>query len=213
MNSPKTKARRIVLFVEGPSEHALAAFFHNWLDRQLPELQRVGIKPVAFQGVTEYLKSFPKKLESLLDKRGANFVFGLLDLYGLPPEHVDLSRCTTLDDKVGEARKVIHQKVPRRLKNRFRQHFAVHELEAWLLAYPEQWPADVRQEIEKRPPEAVDFDEHPAKFLRRILGRRYKKTVCARNIFPNVDPRVAIGKCPYLRRLAKDMLKVARQLQ
>jgi len=213
MNSQKTGARRIVLFVEGPSEHALAAFFHNWLDAQLPELQRVGIKPVAFPGVSEYLKSFPKKLENLLDTRGANFVFGLLDLYGLRPEHVDLSHCATVDHKVAEARKVIHQKVPPRLKDRFCQHFAVHELEAWLLAYPERWPADVRQQIETRSPEAVNFEEPPANFLRRILGRRYKKTVCARNIFPNVDPRVAIGKCPYLRRLAEDMLEVARRLQ
>ncbi len=40
-----------------------------------------------------------------------------------------------------------------------------------------------------------------------------QKTVAAKNIFPFVDPQVAIDKCPHLKRLAGDMLEVARRLQ
>lgn len=66
----------------------------------------------------------------------------------------------------------------------------------------------------RRPPEEVNFDEPPAKFLKRLLrGRGYKKTVTAKNIFPFVDPRVAVDKCPYLAALAADLLEIARRLQ
>ena len=44
------------------------------------------------------------------------------------------------------------------------------------------------------------------------MGGQYKKTVCAKNIFPRVDPQVAIDKCPYLHALANDLLAVAKQL-
>ena len=219
MSDGPQKARQIGLFVEGDTERGearqktLSRFFHNWLDPQLPDRGKVGLVPVKFQGVSDYLDRLVRKLESYLDDSKASFVFGLLDLYGLPAERIDLSGCTTVAEKVLHARNTIHAKVPARVKNRFRQHFAVHEVEAWLLAYPERWPAEVRAQITKRPPEDIDFKEPPAKFLSRILGRRYKKTVCAKNIFPFVDPQVAIDKCPYLRRLAEDVLEVARRLQ
>ena len=69
-----------------------------------------------------------------------------------------------------------------------------------------------RSQIEKRRPEEVDFNEPPAKFLKQVLGRRYKKTVYARNIFPMVDPQTAIDKCPFLRHLANDLLEIAKRL-
>jgi hypothetical protein len=70
----------------------------------------------------------------------------------------------------------------------------------------------VRAQIQKRPPEQVNFNEPPAKFLKRILGGRYKKTVHAKNLFPKVDPQVAINKCPHLRILAEDLLAIAKSL-
>lgn len=219
MDSRRQRARRIVLFVEGDTERGdarqktLEKFFHKWLDPQLAEFGTVGIRAVKFQGVSDYLDALADELQRQLDQRGANFVFGLLDLYGLPPERIDISNCATVAEKVSQARKTIHARVPDGLKSRFRQHFAVHEVEAWLLAYPQKWPAKVRDQIKKRPPEQVNFKEPPARFLKRILGTQYKKTVHAKNIFPFVDPQVAIDKCPYLRRLAEDLLEVARRLQ
>jgi hypothetical protein len=59
----------------------------------------------------------------------------------------------------------------------------------------------------------VDFNEPPAKFLKRILGGRYKKTTTAMNVFPRVDPQGAINQCPHLKHLVEDLLAVARLLQ
>jgi hypothetical protein len=41
----------------------------------------------------------------------------------------------------------------------------------------------------------------------------YKKTTTAMNLFPIVDPKVAVQKCPYLRLLMEDLLRVAQILQ
>ncbi len=204
--------RRIAMFVEGDSEKTLPSFFRRWLDSQLPAESRVGIQARKFQGVSDFLDNLPKVVGLYLDEGRANFVVGLVDLYGLP-KRIDLSGCATVKQKVIVARKQIRALVPEEYRSRFHQHFAVHEVEAWLLAYPEKWPREVRGQIVKRPPERVNFTEPPAKFLKRILGGRYKKTVHARNLFPEVDPQQAIDACPFLKLLAEDLLEIARRLQ
>src|SRR5207244_444123 len=108
-------------------------------------------------------------------------------------------------DKVAAARAYVRTLVPPKYRDQFRQHFAVHEVEAWLLAYPEEWPAKVREQITRRPPEKVNLTEPPAKFLKRILGG-YKKTTTAMNLFPKVDPQLAINQCPYLKQFMEDLL-------
>jgi hypothetical protein len=219
MNKPSRRTRRIALFVEGDTERGdsrrrtLPDFFHRWLDPQLGPSTRVGITPVKFQGVSNYLDDVGQKVGLYLDSARANVVFGLVDLYGLPPDRIDLSRCPTIREKIDAARTHIRGLVSRRHQDRFRQHFAVHEIEAWLLAYPDQWPENIRSQLTKRPPEQVNFDEPPAKFLKRLLGGRYKKTTTAMNLFPKVDPQVAIDRCPYLKLLANDLLRVAKELQ
>lgn len=219
MSKLSQRARRVALFVEGDTERGearrrtLSAFFHRWLDPQLPSASKVGITPVKFQGVSNYLDDLPQKVALYLDDGRANFVFGLIDLYGIPVSRIDLSKYSTIQEKVKAGRAYIRALVPQEHRERFRQHFAVHEIEAWLLAYPEQWPAEVRSQITKRPPEQVDFNEPPAKFLKRILGGRYKKTTTAMNVFPRVDPQGAINQCPHLKHLVEDMLAVARLLQ
>lgn len=198
----------------GDARHkTLPAFFHRWLDPQLPEMSKVGIAAVKFQGVSNFLDDLPKKIELYLSEGRANFVVGLVDLYGIPANRIDLSKHASVLQKVSAAREHIRHLVPAQFRTRFRQHFAVHEVEAWLLAYPERWPAKVRDQIKKRPPEQVNFKEPPAKFLRRILDGRYKKTVHARNLFPEVDPQSAIDKCPFLKLLAEDLLEIAKRLQ
>jgi hypothetical protein len=173
----------------------------------------VGIIPVKFQGVSNYLDDLAQKVSLYLDNNRANFVFGLVDLYGIPPDRIDLSPWTTVQEKVKAARAYMRALVPLQHQDRFRQHFAVHEVEAWLLAYPEQWPKKVRRQLTKRPPEQVNFNQPPAKLLKRILGGHFKKTTTAMNLFPRVDPQIAIDRCPYLRLLMEDLLRVARLLQ
>jgi hypothetical protein len=207
------RSRRIVLFVEGDTEQTLPAFFHKWLDPQLPPLSKVGIQAVSFQGVSNYLDDLPRKLELYLTEGGANFVVGLVDLYGLPPTRVNLLNCLTIKDKVAKARAEILRLVPPAFRELFRQHFAVHEVEAWLLAYPDRWPPNVRSQITQRPPEEVNFNEPPARFLKRILRGSYRKTVYARNIFRCENPQTAINNCPFLKLLAQDLREIAKRLQ
>ena len=60
MSKLSQRARRVALFVEGDTERGearrrtLSAFFHGWLDPQLPPASKVGITPVKFQGVSNY---------------------------------------------------------------------------------------------------------------------------------------------------------------
>jgi len=219
MAKRRPQGRRIALFVEGDSERGdarrktLPAFFHNWLDPQLPPLSKVGIHAIKFQGVSDFLDNVGKQVELYLTQQRANVVVGLVDLYGIPRERIDLSKHSSVRDKVVAARGYIRNLVGTGHRDRFRQHFAVHEIEAWLLAYPQIWPSQIRSQILKRPPEQVNFGEPPAKFLKRILGGTYKKTISARNHFPAVDPQIAIDKCPFLSLLAQDLLEIARRLQ
>ncbi len=213
------ESRRIALFVEGETERGdarqktLPVFFRKWLDPQLPDQSKVGIHAVNFKGVSNYLYNLSTKVEMYLTDNRANYVFGLVDLYGLPPDRFDFSDCTSVKEKVIEARRVIRALIPPEFSSRFRQHFSVHEVEAWLLAYPEKFKPKVRARIKRRKHEDVNFDEPPAKLLKKILGSSYKKTVTAKNIFPNVDPQIAIDKCPYLKLLAEDLLAFAKRLQ
>src|SRR6266571_8571418 len=110
MARPYQKPRQIALFVEGDTERGearrrtLPRFIHNWLDPQLPHGRRVGITPVKFQGVSNYLDGLQRKVALYLDDGRANFVVGLVDLYGIPASRIDLSQYATVMDKIVAAR-------------------------------------------------------------------------------------------------------------
>lgn len=163
MAKTQHSSRQIALFVEGDTEsgdarrRTLPVFIKHWLDPQLPKDKRVGIKAVKFQGVSNYLDDLAQKVVSYLDDNRANFVVGLVDLYGIPTNRIDLSKFATIKKKVEAAREYTRKLIPKKYRDRFRQHFAVHEVEAWLLAYAEEWPKEVRDEIRKRPPEEVNW--------------------------------------------------------
>ena len=113
MSKLSQRARRVALFVEGDTERGearrrtLSAFFHRWLDPQLPSASKVGITPVKFQGVSNYLDDLPQKVALYLDDGRANFVFGLIDLYGIPVSRIDLSKYSTIQEKVKAGRAYI----------------------------------------------------------------------------------------------------------
>lgn len=98
---------------------------------------------------------------------------------------------------------------------RFRQHFAIHETEAWLLSDPSVFPAPLRTRVEKFAdrPESVDFQEPPAKLLRRLYraeGRDYMKVTDGAALFAQLDPGLACTRCPHLSLLLNDMLSLAK---
>lgn len=195
------------LFVEGPTERALSAFLKRWLDPQLA--RPVGVKPVSFRGSGDYTKSFAQRARKDLASSQLIAVVGLLDLYGAGLQFpADL----TTNSKYIWAKADLEKQVG---DPRFRQHFAVHETEAWLLSDPAIFPATIRphlQAFEDRP-ESVNFQEPPAKLLSRIYrtaGREYKKVVDGSTLFQKLSPDRAHARCPYLRALLDDMLSLAK---
>jgi hypothetical protein len=198
---------KFVLFVEGHTEKkALPEFLKRWLDRHLD--RRVGIQIVLFEGWPEMWRETPRKAEKYLNEPGRQdeiiAVMALLDLYGptIYPDEQHLRRWakqfaeTAAGPRANcvgpiaasivslryewakweQERKVNHPK--------FRQFFAVHETEAWLLSDRGVFPNEVRRRLPSKGPEQVNFDEPPAAGLDRIyrstLGRHYKKVTDGR---------------------------------
>lgn len=201
---------KIVLLVEGWTEKELPLFLKRWLDPQLA--QPVGIQAVRFNGATDFMDNVATKTRLHLTDRNTIAVFGLLDLYGLRlpyPKHAEREERTTF------AKNQILQRINADDRTRFRQHFAVHEIEAWFLSDPRLFLPNITLPAKCNRPEEVDFDEPPAKLLDRLYsqggGRGYKKITMARNLFPKLDPNLVYQKCPNFKLMMDEMLGIARQ--
>ena len=201
---------KFILFVEGHTEHqAIAAFLKRWLDPRLPV--PVGVQTVRFDGWAEMVRDAPQKAKMYLNapKGDVIAVVALLDLYGLQiPYPVEAS---SVAERIAWGTKHLEQQVS---EARFRQFFAVHETEAWLLSQPGLFSAEVAKSLKGKAekPELINSDEPPAKLLDRLYktaaGRSYKKVTEARNLFPKLDPTVAYAKCPNLKGLLDAMLSM-----
>lgn len=205
---------RFVLFVEGHTEKALPQFLRRWLNPQL--IQPVGIQAVQFDGAADMIKDLPARTERFLNapKQDVLAVIGLLDFHALPltiPAEQE-----TVTERCAWAKLYLEQKVG---SPKFRQFFAVHETEAWLLSQPSIFPAAVRTEIAGRAqhPETVNNQEPPAMLLQNLYRAKtrsdYKKTVDGTNLFGDLDPAVAYGKCPHLKAMLDNMLSLARHFR
>ena len=99
----------------------------------------------------------------------------------------------------------------------FRQFFAVHETEAWLLSASGIFPPEVKKALPPKiaTPEAVNFDLPPAKLLDKLykekLKRSYKKVTDGAELFAQLDPVTAYNRCPYLKLMLDDMLLLAQE--
>jgi hypothetical protein len=203
---------KIALFVEGDTEKAvLAEFLKKWLDPRLP--RPVGFKIVGFKGLNHYYSEIEARVRlNLSDRLAPDIVaaIGLLDLYG--PTFYPKDKAS-IGERYTWAKEHLERKVG---QPQFRQHFAVHEIEAWLLADPEVLPRELRKSLPKKcaQPESVNFDEPPAKLLGRLyrekLGWEYKKMSHGANLFQKLSPERAYEKCPYLKAMLDDMLALAK---
>ena len=199
-----------VLLVEGDTEKkTLADFFKRWLDPKLK--RRVGFKVVKCSGWADLVKESPKKAKLHLEEKDVIAVFALLDLYG-PTIYPDALK--SVSERYKWAKSHLEGRVD---DTRFRQHFAVHETEAWLFSNPALFPNAVKDALPAgaRKPEEINFDQPPSKLLGKLYkektGRGYKKVAHGKDLFDRLDPEAAYGKCPYLKRLLDDMLKMARE--
>ena len=203
---------KFVLLVEGETEkQAAAAFLKRWLEPQLT--QRVGMQVVHFTGWAEMARKLVTKAQKFLDgpdQTDIIAVIGLLDLYGpgFYPGHV-----TSSQDRYAWGVQHFQQAVAR---PRFRMFFAVHEFEAWLLSQPAIFATEVRRAFPGKiaQPEQVNFVEPPAKLLDGIYKRRlkqnYKKVTDGKDLFAQLDPAIAVNKCPHLKAMLDEMLTLAK---
>lgn len=186
---------KFVLLVEGDTEEqVLPEFLKRWLDP--PRLkQRVGIHVENSKSWSTLLRAAPQKAKDFLNdpkyKNDVIAVIGLMDLYG--PDFY-LEGVTTVSDRYAWGKRHIEKLVS---QEKFRQHFAVHETEAWLLSDPGIFPPQVRKELPAKieKPETINFNEPPAKLLNKLyenaFRREYKKTIMGKELFKKLDPQVA----------------------
>lgn len=134
-------------------------------------------------------------------------IIGLLDLYEAKfnyPKNVSMPY-----EKHDWAKKYMEEKVVKQEK--YFQFFAVHETEAWLLSDSAIFPSEFRNALDKiKLPEAVNFDEPPAKLLHRLYRHQYRKTTHGPELFGKLNPQVAYTKCPKLKALLDKMLELAQ---
>jgi len=202
---------KFVLFVEGHTEKALPSFLGRWLNPQLK--QPIGIQAVQFDGAADMIKDMPARAERFLNapKQDVIAVIGLLDLYGLPL--IIPASQKTVTERCAWAKVYLEEQVGH---PKFKQFFAVHETEAWLLSQPGIFSAALRTEIVGRAqhPETINNQEPPGKLQQHLYRTKtrsdYKKTVDGANLFADLDPAVAYEKCPHLKTMLDDMLSLAR---
>ena len=204
---------KFILLVEGATEHGSAgAFLKRWLDPQLR--QPVGIQTVPFDGYADLVRKMATKTRMYLEgpKQGEIIaVIGLLDLYG--PTFYPGDK-TSAEERFVWGKTYFEGELG---QDRFRMHFAVHEIEAWLLSQPDIFPREVRDNLPAKTnrPEKVNFNEPPAKLLDRVYKqttkRTYKKTTYGKQLFAKLDPEEAVAKCPYLKIMLEEMLELAKR--
>ncbi len=201
-----------VLMVEGQTEDkALREFLQKWLDQELPT--KVGIKIVRFDGWSDLVKGAAAKVQWHLnnprEKDNIIAVIALLDLYG--PTFYPGNKATPAE-RYEWAKSFMEQKVGH---PKFRQHFAVHETEAWLLSEPSIFPQAIEESLAGKypPPEQINSHKPPSKLLIELynirLKREYKKITDGKALFAKLSPDVAYQKCPSLKALLDEMRQLA----
>lgn len=201
---------KFVLFVEGYTEKCLPAFLKRWLDPKLKNSVRIAV--VRFEGWSDLWRRSAKKAKMYLDNPNSDViaVISLLDLYG--PEFP--SGKITVDERIQWATDELEKKVDRQM---FKQFFAVHEIEAWLLSQPDHFPNIITKNFSGivNNPENINFNNPPSKMLNNLyfknLRKGYKKTVYGSNLFNKLDPIKAYEKCPNLKLMLDEMLKLAQR--
>jgi hypothetical protein len=179
-----------------------------------PQLkQPVGIRAVRFEGWAELLRETPTKARLYLNGPTKDDIIGVVALIDLNGPTIYPSKKMSAGDRYDWAKNDIEGRVSH---PKFRQFFAVHETEAWLLSNPDLFPAGIKDSLPPKAgqPEAINFSEPPAKLLENLyknkFKRTYKKVTDGGDLFRRLDPDIAYLKCPKLKELLDEMLEMAR---
>lgn len=203
---------KFLLFVEGQTEKgSLGEFLKRWFDTRLPSPVKISI--VTLRGVGNYSKNIRRHVEFYLEAQANEQIIaavGLVDLSGSDfPPHIATK---STKDKVGWKKNEFEKLVAH---PKFRQYFAVHETEAWVLAHQEILPRAVREALPGGcpQPESVNMNEPPSKLLGRLyqsrLNRQYKKVIDGKKLFLDCDPKIVAEKCPHFAQMLAELERLA----
>jgi len=195
--------------VEGETEKFLPDFLTRWVRPRTTK--PIAIKPVNFRGVGNYMTDFAKRSRLLLAQPDVIAVVGLIDFYGSGLQYPD----GTIHQQYTWAKDILEKQVN---KPRFRQHFAVHETEAWLLSDPNIFPREVALRLPKTTvPETVNTRRPPSRRIRDLyrlrLNRTYNKPLEGSSLFGKLDPELAYEQCPHLKLLLDDFLVLTQRAE
>ena len=113
----------------------------------------------------------------------------------------------------------IHQQIIEQIESRFHNrveiHFAVQEIEAWMIAHPDGFcavypnaPPQLLFDIKKlvpltdSPETFIDCDPKPAEHLERLTaknGLKYRKTIEGPQALRLVEPDMVAIRCPHFQ--------------
>jgi len=218
--------RNVLFIVEGQTEGLANVFgkgIHNILRNEFDFMRLQSIRhhtlrkngkydllsDVGFD-VSQHLNP-PKKKRQKLKQQGSpigDYVFILRDL-----------DCET------EA--AIHQEILKQIDSKFHNrieiHFAVQEIEAWMIAHPEgfcsvypnaprQLLFDLKKLVPPResPETSIDCDPKPAEHLERLTaksGLKYRKTIEGPQALRLVNSEIVAARCPHFQNFRDSLRK------
>lgn len=212
-------SRLILILCEGTSEENAIQYFieRNW------NITGVGLKTI---------QSCPGKIvldaKRALELNYASSVFSLFDLYGFypylryKPEYKkkisSLSKKESIDFTVLYYKEYLLDQIGEYSKYFF-PHFAVHEIEAWILAEGTALKNRLKMKnyTGEQNAEEINFDNPPKKRLNDIFCRQiktgYLENTDSRKLFTNMDITKVTERCPYFRQFYDELVKVGNEIK
>jgi len=207
--TPPAAGHRIVILCEGDTE---VIAVKNFLG---PQLDRDGLKSVGLQPINLKAKFGDISIKTVGSTKDARVVavFTLIDLYGLggPP----YPKAASVAQKHSIARDWLQGQVPLLDAGFFHPHFAVHDIEAWLLAEGTALSSRLQHKLKPEPKaESIDFDQPPSKRVNTLFLQHrkhaYRKKLDAPTLFKQVSFEAVYTTCPYFKVFYDDLANVAR---
>ena len=151
------------------------------------------------KGKTQFLNKIGLSVKNALNAKDLRYIFSLEDL--------DKADLKTIEEN-------FYSKVNQDHHSMFTPHFAVREVETWILTdreLLERYNLKGVKEYED-PEREINTNKKPSVYLEELFRnngmRKYKKTVDGVNLLGDLNIRLIYQKCPNFKKLIDDILRV-----
>lgn len=174
---------KVLVYVEGPSDRdGLSALLRSIIESGRE--RGIGIRFLPLGGKNAILEEVPRRAADHLDDKQEDWVIALPDLYPMS-RYADTSNAHS---SFADIEKLLQERfecradeinLPANVRQRFQVHCLKHDLEALILAAPDQFrqrlkTRDKLSRTWRKPVEDQD-DNHPPKRIVEELFKRYRK--------------------------------------